>query len=315
MPTLAPVYLEDSSGQAYQAGVSDLGAWEFTPVFGPMGPLEILLIDTVTGLTVALTMLTTGAPFVDSASGTGALNIPVYAPGGQLFGIVISNGVIDTIENPGIPTPFAYPLTPPAIAGLGPQDITLAFENLVGENDSPFDLSDQVFLWPGDMLTLEANLPPMLLLQAEQWISFLAMLLGKLGTFLMGDYNRPIPQGAMSGTPKVNGANPSGSNQLQVRGAANSVPNWAVAGDYVQVKAAGGLQRIHKVLLNADSDAMGQVTLNIRPSIRETLADGVAIVTENCTGTFRLQSNALPWKEDRNRVYAISFKAREAGLP
>jgi hypothetical protein len=313
MPSLAPVYLEDSSGQTYQAGVSNLGAWSFTPVFGPIGPLQILLVDTVTLLTVALTMLTSGAPFVNSASGVGAASIPIYSPGGLLFGIVISGGVIDTIPNPGLPAPFTYPLSPPSFNG--PQDFTLALENLVGENDSPFDFSDQVFLWPGDMLTLEVSLTPMTLQQAEQWISFLGMLLGKYGTFLMGDYNRLTPKGAMTGAPVVNGSNPSGSNQLLVRGATAGVLVWAAAGDYIQVTAAGGLQRIHKVLANAPSNALGVVTLTIRPSIREALADGIAIVTANCAGTFRLQSNKTPWKIDLNGVYAISFKGREAGLP
>lgn len=217
-------------------------------------------------------------------------------------------------EIPFTPVPFNYPLTPPAIAGIGPQDFTLALENVVGESDSPFTLGDQVFNWPGDMFTIDAKLPPMLAPQAEQWVSFLAMLLGKLGTFLMGDYNRLTPQGPMNGTPVVNGANPSGSNQLLVRGATASELAWAVAGDYIQVTAAGGLQRLHKVLANANSSSGGLVTLEIRPAIREALADGTAIVVSNCAGTFRLQSNTCPWKIDKDKVYSIAFKAREAGL-
>jgi hypothetical protein len=218
-------------------------------------------------------------------------------------------------EVPFIPVPFTYPLTPPAISGIGPQEFTIALENIVGENDSPFDFSDQVFLWPGDMFTLELTMPPMLMAQAEPWVSFLGMLLGKYGYFLMGDYNRPTPQGVMNGAPVVNGSNLSGSNQLLVRGATASQAGWALAGDYIQVTAAGGYQRIHKILANAASSSGGLVTLEIRPAIRETLADGVTIITTNCAGTFRLQSNQTPWKIDKNRVYSISFKAREANLP
>jgi hypothetical protein len=217
-------------------------------------------------------------------------------------------------EEPFVPLPFTYPLTPPAIAGIGPQDFTLALQNVVGENDSPFTLSDQVFLWPGDMWTLEFNLPPMLAAQAEQWVCFDAMLLGKFGTFLMGDYNRPTPQGPMSGSPVVNGSNLSGFNQLNVRGATASVTNWAVAGDYIQATESGGLQRLYKVLANASSNGSGDVVLQIRPNIRETLSDGTAIVTTNCAGTFRKSENKSTWKIDKNRVYTISIKAREAGL-
>jgi hypothetical protein len=205
-----------------------------------------------------------------------------------------------------------YPLTPPQITGIGPQDFTLAMVNVVGERVSPFTLGQQEQLWPGNMFTIEANLPPMGFQQAEQWVSFLGAMYGKFGTFLMGDYNRLTPQGAMTGAPVVNGSNLNGSNQLLVRGATVSVTNWAVAGDYVQVTSSGGPQRIYKVLLNANSSAGGDVTLDIFPNIRETLSDGTTIVTSNCAGTFRLQDNTQPWKIDRNRMYAISFKAKEA---
>jgi len=216
-------------------------------------------------------------------------------------------------EVPVLPVAFTYPITLPT--NIGPQEFTLALENIAGESDSPFDFSDQVFLWPGDMFTAELTMPPMLYTQAEPWVCALGLLLGKYGTFLMGDYNRPTPQGAMSGSPVVYGSNLSGSNQLQVRGASISVSNWAVAGDYIQVTASGGLQRMHKILANAASSSGGDVTLEIRPNIRESLSDGTAIITSNCKGTFRLQSNQTPWKIDKNRVYSISFKAREAGLP
>jgi hypothetical protein len=215
-------------------------------------------------------------------------------------------------EIPLVPVPFTYPITLPTPPG--PKQWNAAFENVVGESDSPFTLGDQVFLWPGDMLTFEGTWPPMLLAQAEPLISALAMLLGKYGTLLLPDYNRLSPQGPLSGSPVVNGANLSGSNELLVRGATASIANWAVAGDYIQITATGGLQRLYKILANAASSSTGLVTLAIRPSIREALSDGTAIITENCAGTFRLQSNVTPWKIDENRVYTVGFKAREAGL-
>jgi hypothetical protein len=216
--------------------------------------------------------------------------------------------------------PITYPISPPAIAGIGPQDFQMALQNLVGENVSPFTFGEQEQLWPGDMFTIDATLPPMLLAQAEQWISFLNSLFGKYGYFLMGDYNRLTPQGPMSGTPLVSGLNANGSNVLNIRGAAVSITNWAIAGDYLQVTAFNSLlgfnvQRLYKILQNASTDGSGDVTVNVRPNIRESLSDGTAIVTTNCAGTFRLASNTQPWKIDKNRVYqSISFKAREALL-
>jgi len=223
-------------------------------------------------------------------------------------------------EVPYIPViPITYPLTPPAIAGIGPQDFTLALKDLVGENVSPFTFGEQEQIWPGDMFTIEASLPPMLAAQGEQWVSFLNALFGKYGYFLMGDYNRLAPLGPMGGTPLVNGSNAAGSNTLQIRGATASIANWALAGDYLQISAYNSLlgfnvQRLYKILQNCSSNGAGDVTAYIRPDLREPLTDGTTIVTANCAGTFRLASNESPWKIDKDRVYTISFKAREALL-
>lgn len=213
----------------------------------------------------------------------------------------------------GIPTvSITYPVSPPAISGLGPQEFTMSEVNVVGESESPFTLGQQIQQWPGQAWQLELNLPPMLLTQAEQWLAFLGSLLGKYGTFLMGDYLRPTPQGAMSGSPVANGSNSSQLNYINLRGCTPSIANWAVAGDYIQITVGSNPQRLYKVLQNASSDSSGDVTLQIFPNIRETIPDGTPIITSNCQGTFRLQDNTLKWKVDRNKVYTIGFKAKEA---
>jgi hypothetical protein len=217
------------------------------------------------------------------------------------------------ISVPFIPLGIVYPLSPPAIAGIGPQDFSLTEVNVVGETESPFTLGQQEQQWPGQAWELEVNLPPMLYVQAEQWISFLGALFGKYGTFLMGDYNRLTPQGPMSGSPVAAGSNASGLNSINLRGATFSIGNWAVAGDYIQLQVPSFPQRLYKVLQNASSDGGGNVAgLTIFPNLHETVPDGTVIVTSNCRGTFRLQENKQPWKVDKNKVYTISFKAKEA---
>lgn len=214
---------------------------------------------------------------------------------------------------PFSPLSISYPLSPPAITGIGPEDFSMTELNVVGESDSPFDLSQEIQQWAGQQWQIEFNLPPMLYVQAEQWLAFLGSLFGKYGTFLIGDYNRPTPQGAMSGSPLGSGSNPPGLNSINLRGAALGVSNWAVAGDYIQWQVAGYKQRIHKVLQNAASDGSGNVSnLSIFPSVRETVPDGTVITVANCQGTFRLQENSVVWKVDKNKVYSISFKAKEA---
>jgi hypothetical protein len=227
--------------------------------------------------------------------------------------LVRSSQEVLLISIPYTAMSIAYPVSPPAISGIGPEDFTMIMVNVVGETESPFTLGQQEQQWPGQELQFELNLPPMLLAQAEQWIAFLGSLFGKFGTFLMGDYNRLTPQGPMSGGAVVSGSNASGLNVLNLRGATPSVTNWAIAGDYLQLTVSGNPQRIYKILQNASTDPSGNVTLQIFPNLRETVPDGNAIVTANCQGTFRLQDNSSPkWKVDKNKTYSISFKAKEA---
>lgn len=208
---------------------------------------------------------------------------------------------------------ITYPLTPPALAGLGPQDLTLQMVNVVGESESPFTLGQQEQQWQGQQFRLEANLPPMTRAQAEPWIAFLGAMFGKVGTFLMGDYSARSPQGVATGTPLVSGSsNVNGINQLFTKGWTAGVTGILKAGDYIQVAAPGGPQRLHKNLLDANADGSGLATLQIFPNIRESLVDGATITVVNTVGTFRLQEDTVDWKIDRNRMYSLAFKAKEA---
>lgn len=110
-------YLEDSSGQVWQLGATNAGAYTTAPVTGPTGPLSILLEDTVTSAIWALSVLTSGVLQVTASSGS-PLTISVAAPDGAIFGIVITSGAISTV-------PIANPPPPPfhstAIPGVGSQ--------------------------------------------------------------------------------------------------------------------------------------------------------------------------------------------------
>jgi hypothetical protein len=207
---------------------------------------------------------------------------------------------------------LTYPLTPPAISGIGPQTLKFTMMDLVGETVSPFTGGQQVQQWPGQWFEFEATMPRMTRAQAEQWNAFLAGLHGKLGTFLFGDPLSPAPQGVATGTPLVNGSNLNGASQLNTKGWTHSVAGILKAGDYIQVTASGQPQRLHKLVQDAASDGSGNSTLQIFPSIRESLSDGTTIVLANTAGTFRLSENARIWQEEKDKTYSISFKGKEA---
>lgn len=225
---------------------------------------------------------------------------------------------------------IVYPIAPPVISGIGPQEFNLTEDNQVGETESPMTFEQQYQVWPGQRWRIDAKLPPLVASQAEQWLAFLGSLKGKFGTFWIGDIARPTPQGAMSAgltglvanTSAAPTNNQAGTNQIFLRGAAPNVTTWAKAGDYITPTPAVIIihfqiiyltpWRLYKILTDASSDSSGNVTLDVWPNVRETIVDNRPIVTLNTFGTFRLQDNSVSWKIDRNKLYTINFKAKEA---
>lgn len=66
------------------------------------------------------------------------------------------------------------------------------------------------------------------------------------------------------------------------------------------------------MLLDANSDVWGNLTLNIWPGLRESPAAGASIVTSSCKGVFRLAQRLSPWDMDHQGIYGIAFDAVEA---
>jgi hypothetical protein len=216
------------------------------------------------------------------------------------------------LEEPYFAMPIAYPLTPPA--ALSPQEVTMRMMNLVAETISPFSGSQQEQQW-AQWWEIEVAVRPYLRVDYEAIVGFLAALNGKYGSFLFGDHNAKTPQGVATGAPTIGTGNASGSNQVITAGWSASVAGILKAGDYLQWSAVNSLgvtvQRLHKVLFDANSDAGGNATFTIFPTIREAPSSGTSIITANTAGTFRLMENASEWKIARTRVGTINFKARE----
>jgi hypothetical protein len=69
--------------------------------------------------------------------------------------------------------------------------------------------------------------------------------------------------------------------------------------------------RLHKILIEAASDANGKAALDIWPRLRESPPDFSALVLTDAKGTFRLREPP-GWTLDEMLHYGISFKAMEA---
>jgi len=203
-----------------------------------------------------------------------------------------------------------FPLTLPTQTGIA--TVNLHAINAVAISSSPFTYKQQVVAHSGQRWEAEISLPPMKRADAEVWVAFLLSLKGQRGTFLMGDPNCATARGSASttaGTPVVNGADQTGDT-LSIDGLPVSVSGYLLAGDYIQL-GGGSSATLHKVLTDVDSNAIGQATIDIWPSIRTAPADNSAIVLSSAVGNFRLATNQSDWSINNASFYGITFPAVE----
>lgn len=203
---------------------------------------------------------------------------------------------------------ISYPLTLPSHTGI--MSVMLRQVNAVSMQMSDFSFAQDVYRYSGQRWEATVNLPPMKKADARAWIGWLASLNGRYGTFLMGDPEAATPQGSFGGTPLVNGASQTGA-ELVIDGATPSQTDWAKAGDYIQI-GTGTDAKLYMVLVDADSDGSGNVTLDIWPDLRSSPSDNTPVVTSSCVGKWRLNSANFSWDVNSANIYGISFSAIEA---
>ena len=203
---------------------------------------------------------------------------------------------------------ITYPLTPPATPGFNRAEFSIT--NFVSRSSSVFTGKTQVQTHQGQVWGVQFGLPPMKRAAAEEWNAFFASLNGSFGTFLVGDPLGGNPRGTTPGAPAVAGASQTGQ-ELNTDGWTATQTGILLAGDYIQL-TDGSTERLHKVLVDVDSDGGGLATIDIWPRLRESPTDSSSIVVNDTVGTFRLLDNTTRWFEQLGDFYSLAFSAVEA---
>jgi len=203
---------------------------------------------------------------------------------------------------------ITFPISLPA----SPRERTIRItpRSVTAVAQSIYTLQQVVQVQAGQAWALDVDLPPMARPEAEPWVAALVSLNGAQGTFLMGPTIGATPLGIATGTPVVAGAGQTGAT-LDTGGWTASQTGILKAGDWLQL-GSGSTTRLHKVLVDADSDASGLATFDIWPALRESPADASAIVVNTAQGIWRLATSGAPWDIDSAAHYGVSFKAMEA---
>lgn len=195
---------------------------------------------------------------------------------------------------------------------------------------SPLTGSVQTLELPGSRWVATYTLPPMLRADAEQWMAFLTRLNGRAGRFYAGDPPGAIPRGVAGGTPVVSGASqtgrtlytdgwlggPTGTGYGEGGYGEGGYGGPAViilkAGDYVAWDTPSGWRELKKV--TADVLLVPPpIAIPIMPPIRESPADGAALILLNATCVMALAEDAeAEWEVDAAMHYHLKpFNAEE----
>ncbi len=202
---------------------------------------------------------------------------------------------------------ITYPLDFPTTFGASEFNIDLI--RAVAVTESPFSFAQQTQEHPGEAWEISFILDLLNRDQAEDYNAFLLKLAGRVGTFTMAIPGSETPRGVATGTPLVNGAGQTGRS-LNVDGFTPSVTGILKAGDWVQL-GTGSSTRLYKNLDTVNSNASGQVTLDLAPKIITAPSDNQALIVTSAKGLFRLKSNSNPVNIKPPNQHSVQFSARE----
>ena len=187
----------------------------------------------------------------------------------------------------------------PASPGL--KSLKLINVDAVSKSVSPFTGTTQVQVWPGgDYWMGSFEVPRMTAAQAAVWSAWQMELRGMANVFMLGDPLYKHPSGVAKGTPVINGAHAAMLTTISTKGWKAGTYRQLLPGDYIQIG-----YRLHRVLEQANSDANGNTSFAIWPSLREPLSDRTTIILNAPKGLFRLASNSRSMLSDETRLHAL----------
>ena len=188
--------------------------------------------------------------------------------------------------------------------------VTFRAASAVAAYTSPYTFRTQRqartgFVWGGEVSTI-----PLTAAKAALWSAWITSMNGQENTFYMGDMGQQTAQGEAGGTPLVNGASQTGTS-LIIDGCTISQTAWLKAGDYFSLGSSTS-KRLYKCLEDADTDAGGNVTLNIWPNLRSSPANNDALDITNPRTTCILTENTAEWSKAGDHFTRLSFEYVEA---
>ena len=184
-----------------------------------------------------------------------------------------------------------YPISLPATPGT--VSITIKKRTVVALASSPFSLTSQAQVWPGQQWFADLVLPKMKKASAEPWVAAFASLNGQEGSLLIGDTANKAPAGSAAGSWTCSGATTAGLYTFAITGGTGTFN----PGDWIQL-GSGSTARLYKVI----SHAAGNLT--VWPSLRAAYAGGSALTYTPAQGRFMLAKEP-EYTIGRDHIYSF----------
>ena len=203
---------------------------------------------------------------------------------------------------------ITYPLTFPS--GIPIEKMNTQPLSAVGKSVSAFSFASQTQDYRGQMWTHTVTTGILEPDEADALEAFVLALNGVEGTFLFSDPSKVTPRGVATGTPLVDGASQTGLT-LNTKGWTINVTGILKAGDQIQL-GTGANTRLHKVLVDVDSDGTGLAAIDLWPRLRESPADSATIITNDCHGIYKQANNKPRFNKKHPVLMDMTFNLVEA---
>lgn len=181
--------------------------------------------------------------------------------------------------------------------------------SLVGNTQrfqSPLSGAVQTMEMPSPRWRFSMEFPNLLEPDAALLQALLVQLRGSSGRFYMHNMARPLPRGAATGAPLVNGAGQAGTT-LATDGWTASATGILKAGDFIGVNG-----ELKMVVADVSSNGAGEAAITFEPPLRASPADNAAITTTRPTATFMLDDDAMRWATRAPILTDFTLVATEA---
>lgn len=186
----------------------------------------------------------------------------------------------------------------------------LVMYDVVTASVSPFTGVGQFFDYNAGRWGMRITIPPVGRSDGQKWISFLAKLRGRVGTFQAGVPGHRDPLGSAretQGVPRVKGGTQQGL-EILVDGMPASTYEYLADGDFIQIGV-----RLYIVTARVNTNSSGEARINVWPWVEYAEhADGARVIVQNAKGLFRLRENIRSMDLPSFDTYGLILECEEA---